>query len=73
MDSWQSVAEALKRAGIERPTAFTHEVEFRHCPDCQELSIVRENYFVCVFCGSELPLGWNVDLAGEPCEEKGRG
>ncbi|MEV7344130.1 hypothetical protein [Streptomyces sp. NPDC093544] len=48
-------------------------MEFRHCPDCQELSIVRENYFVCVFCGSELPLGWNVDLAGEPCEEKGHG
>jgi hypothetical protein len=40
---------------------FTHEVVFRRCPGCQEHNIVREDYFACVFCGSDLPGMWNVD------------
>ncbi|MFC9588854.1 hypothetical protein [Streptomyces sp. NPDC056944] len=28
---------------------------------CQEHNIVREDDFVCVFCGSDLPEAWNVD------------
>ncbi|MFB7053279.1 hypothetical protein ACFCXT_09075 [Streptomyces vinaceus] len=41
--------------------SFTHEVVFRRCPGCQEHNIVREDDFVCVFCGSDLPAAWNVD------------
>jgi hypothetical protein len=60
-DSWPAVAEALERAGLERPPGFTQEVVFRRCPACQEHNIVREDDFVCVFCGSDLPVLWNVD------------
>ncbi|MFD7446072.1 hypothetical protein [Streptomyces sp. NPDC059909] len=63
VSSWPAVAQALDCAGLERPSSFTHEVVFRRCPGCQELSIVREDDFVCVFCGSDLPEAWNVDLA----------
>jgi hypothetical protein len=48
---------------LQRPSGFTHEVVFRRCPDCQERNIVREDDFVCVFCGSDLPAAWNVDSA----------
>ncbi|NUP21416.1 MAG: hypothetical protein HOZ81_36205 [Streptomyces sp.] len=60
--SWPSVAEALDCVGLEHPSSFTHEVVFRRCPKCQEHNIVRESDFVCVFCGSDLPEKWNVDL-----------
>lgn len=29
--SWSTVAEALDRIGIARPSGFTHEVVFRRC------------------------------------------
>ncbi|WP_406359250.1 hypothetical protein OHB56_32305 [Streptomyces sp. NBC_01635] len=59
--SWSAVARALDDVGLERPSGFTHEVVFRRCPDCQEHNIVREDDFVCVFCGSNLPETWNMD------------
>ena len=61
LGSWPEVARALDDVGLERPSGFTHEVVFRRCPGCQEHNIVREDDFVCVFCGSDLPEAWNVD------------
>ncbi|MFJ4714489.1 hypothetical protein [Streptomyces sp. NPDC088785] len=61
--SWPDVARALDRAGLDRPSGFTHAVVFRRCPGCQEHNIVREDDFVCVFCGGDLPERWNVDPA----------
>ncbi|MFF4243424.1 hypothetical protein ACFYY2_02990 [Streptomyces sp. NPDC001822] len=60
-DSWPAVARALERAGLGGPPGFTRDMVFRRCPGCQEHNIVREDDFVCVFCGSELPEAWNVD------------
>ncbi|MER5895421.1 hypothetical protein [Streptomyces sp. NPDC001876] len=59
--SWVEAARALDDVELGRPWGFTHEVVFRRCPDCQEHNIVREDDFVCVFCGSDLPAAWNVD------------
>ncbi len=59
--SWPAVARALDDMEIGRATGFTHEVVFRRCPGCQEHNIVREDDFVCVFCGRDLPEAWNVD------------
>ncbi|MBF8185989.1 hypothetical protein ITP53_09570 [Nonomuraea sp. K274] len=63
--SWPAVAEALDRAGLGHPPGFTSEVVFRRCLTCQEHNIVRENYFVCVFCENDLPALWNVDSCDE--------
>lgn len=62
--SWPAVCAALDRAGILHPAGFTQEVVFRRCPSCQQLNVVRENDFVCVFCDEALPQEWNVDGAG---------
>ncbi|WP_171171472.1 hypothetical protein [Streptomyces sp. I05A-00742] len=62
--SWRAVAHALDRAGLGHPSGFTHEVVFRRCPGCRERGIVREDDFVCVFCGGDLPQVWNLDPAG---------
>ncbi|MFG3393195.1 hypothetical protein [Streptomyces parvus] len=59
--SWPAVAHALDAIELGRPPHFTHPVVFRRCPGCQECTIVREDDFVCVFCGSDLPKAWNVD------------
>ncbi|MFD7788944.1 hypothetical protein ACFV4Q_38585 [Streptomyces nojiriensis] len=59
--SWPAVAQALDAAGIGHPSGFTHEVVFRRCPACAQLNIVRDGYFVCVFCDASLPPAWNVD------------
>ncbi|WBO68974.1 hypothetical protein [Streptomyces camelliae] len=59
--SWSEVARALDNVELGRPASFTHEVVFRRCRGCQEHNIVREDDFVCVFCGGDLPENWNVD------------
>ncbi|MFD6187564.1 hypothetical protein [Streptomyces goshikiensis] len=61
ISSWSEVARALDDVDLGRPSGFTHEVTFRRCPGCQEHNIVREDDFVCVFCGSDLPAAWNVE------------
>lgn len=60
LDSWRAVGRALDRAGVEHPGRFTYEVVFRRCETCGERGIVREEDYVCVFCGGELPIGWNA-------------
>ncbi|MEU3977418.1 hypothetical protein [Streptomyces bacillaris] len=61
--SWPAVADALDAIDLGHPSRFTRQVVFRRCPGCQECAIVREDDFVCVFCGSDLPEVWNVDTA----------
>ncbi|WP_405386289.1 hypothetical protein OG596_01650 [Streptomyces sp. NBC_01102] len=61
ISSWSAVARALDGVELGHPPGFTHEVVFRRCPGCQEHNIVREDDFVCVFCGGDLPAAWNVD------------
>lgn len=63
ISSWPAVAKALDRIGIHRPHGFTHKVVFRRCHSCRGLNIVREEDFVCVFCGEDLPREWS---AGKP-------
>lgn len=52
--SWPFVARALSRAGIRHPEQFTHSITFRICQKCGHLNIVREDWFFCVFCDSQL-------------------
>ncbi|TDD33163.1 hypothetical protein E1287_20285 [Actinomadura sp. KC06] len=53
-ESWPAVADALDRAGLERPDCFTATFVFRHCPECGELNVVKDEHYVCVFCDAEL-------------------
>jgi hypothetical protein len=59
-DCWAAVALALGRMGVTPPPGFTREVIFRRCTRCGERNLVKEGWFVCVFCDADLPAGWNV-------------
>lgn len=64
-ECWPAVADALDRAGIQRPDGFTATFVFRHCPECGELNVVKDGYYVCVFCDAELePVISRGDLEG---------
>lgn len=60
----RSAADFTFVVGIERPGGFTHQVVFRRCVSCQQVNVVREDDFVCVFCDEALPSGWNIDQEG---------
>ena len=58
-ESWPAVAAALERIGVGHPGRFTTAVVFRRCEKCGERNVVRDAWFVCGLCGSELPERWN--------------
>lgn len=57
---WTAVERALRGAGIAPPQGFTLEIVFRRCTRCGEINLVKEGWFVCVFCDADLPAQWNV-------------
>ena len=60
LESWGAVTSALDRVGLLRPSGFTQPLVFRCCPHCAELNVVKEEFFVCAFCESDLPAEWNI-------------
>jgi hypothetical protein len=54
---WPAVRDALERAGLAPPEAFTRAFVFRTCGACGALQIVKEAWFVCAECGEDLPRG----------------
>jgi hypothetical protein len=54
-ESWPQVAAGLDRIGISHPNHFTTEITFRRCPTCGQINIVKDDWFVCSMCSSDLP------------------
>ncbi len=54
------VCKALKKAGIAGIDNFTTEFEFRKCTQCDSLNVVKEDWFVCAVCDSDLSKSWNL-------------
>ena len=67
-ESWPAVAEALDAADIDHPGAFSVEMIFRRCPECDSTNIVKDGWFQCAVCGSDLPKEWNY---GSTCQRGG--
>jgi len=57
--SWRAVREALNKANIKSPSFFTAAFEFRRCVNCDTVNIIKEDYFCCSVCDSQLPYKWN--------------
>lgn len=57
---WAAAARACERAGLTAPPGFTPAIVFRRCARCGEINLVKEGWFVCVFCDADLPAEWNV-------------
>jgi hypothetical protein len=60
-ESWPAVAKALDESGIAHPGRFTFAAIFRRCRSCKQRNLVKEDWFECGVCGSELPRLWNCD------------
>ncbi|MEU8264733.1 hypothetical protein AB0C02_29455 [Micromonospora sp. NPDC048999] len=58
--SWPVVAAACDKAGLPHPGRFTTAFQFRRCPACDQLTIVKDHDFTCAACGRELPTAWNA-------------
>lgn len=60
-ESWPAVAMAIGHAKLSYcgPGRFDPAFEFRRCPACRAIAIVKEHVFQCSPCGSELPVSWN--------------
>ncbi len=59
--TWEAVGRALDMIGVGHPGRFTTEIEFRRCPKCGERNVVKDDWFVCQFCGGDLPEFWNFE------------
>jgi hypothetical protein len=57
--TWPVVGDALDRLGIVHPGRFTTEVIFRLCLGCGQRNVVKDGWFACQVCGSQLPRVWN--------------
>lgn len=64
--SWPAVAAACEQVGLEHPEEFTAAFEFRRCPTCGEINIVKDDDFVCAACDAILPREWNVFVDPNP-------
>jgi hypothetical protein len=60
-DSWPAVQVALTRAGITSPAGFSQEFDFRRCPPCGSINLIKEAEFECGVCSSPLPAEWNLE------------
>jgi hypothetical protein len=58
---WPAVAAALQHARIPHPGRFAPEMVFRRCPRCGQRNVVRDGWYYCAVCHSELPGTWNFD------------
>ncbi len=58
-ESWPAVERALARAGLAPPEGFTRSFDFRRCPCCGSIHLVKNDVFECAVCSSPLPRNWN--------------
>ena len=58
-DCWAIVAKTLDQLQLKRPNDFTTSIIFRLCPKCNQRNIVKDSWYQCDTCNSELPEQWN--------------
>lgn len=58
-ESYVAVARALDTLGVMHPGKFTFAAIFRRCPKCGERNLVKDDWYVCGMCETELPRDWN--------------
>jgi Zn finger protein HypA/HybF involved in hydrogenase expression len=51
----------MEKTGIMHPENFSVSYDFRRCEKCSAKVLVKENWFYCYECGSELPQKWNFE------------
>jgi len=64
-ESWPACEEVLNRINVSHPHEFTKSVVFRLCPECNERNVVKDGWYTCDLCGSDLPSNWNFQTAAD--------
>jgi hypothetical protein len=60
-ESWSAVKQALESIEIEYPDYFTKVCHFRKCENCGEISIIKDDYYICENCNQQLSREWNIE------------
>lgn len=56
---FDAVRAASQRVGLQTSETFERGFIFRRCVECEATNIVKEEWFVCAECDTDLPLEWN--------------
>lgn len=59
--SWSAVETALSRIAQEFPEDFTESFTFRRCPACEQILVIKDDWFVCDVCDADVPNTWNFE------------
>jgi len=59
--SWKYVVKALKKANLDQVKNFTSEFIFRRCQKCSCINIVKDDWYVCAVCDTDLDSSWNIN------------
>ena len=59
--SWSSVVAALDAIPLPHPDGFTLVYQFRRCPICGQINLIKDDDYTCAVCEAKLPRQWNVD------------
>ncbi len=57
--SWAVVQQVLDRIGLPHAGGWATSYDFRRCPGCGMLNLIKEHWFFCAVCDQQLPLKWN--------------
>lgn len=60
-ESFPAVGAALTKAGLCHPEEFEPAFEFRRCPSCETICILKYDDDDCAVCGGSLPPAWNFE------------
>lgn len=61
---WAAVDAALSRIGLAHPDGFEATFDFRRCPACATINLIKDDWYVCA-CGAPLPKAWNLSCNAE--------
>jgi hypothetical protein len=57
--SWPEVERTLDVLGLTHPGRFTSAFDFRRCPACSQINLIKDGVFRCDACDAALPATWN--------------
>ena len=60
--SWKPLVAELNRCNVPGIGGFTHSFEFRHCPSCGMICVIKDDLYACPGCDRPLSSVWNCQV-----------
>lgn len=58
--SWSALDRTLSELGLPHPASYTLVCDFRRCMHCRQLTLIKDQMYVCELCGADLPAKYNI-------------